>query len=236
MTEVVVSLDIEFSKAKELVDVCVNNDLRIFKVGHLLFDTEPDIIRYITSKGGKTILDLKFYDIPSVISKAIKGILHKYQIFAFTEHTLGGRQMLQETMSCVREFSSRPLVFGVTILTSLDDSDIKALNFNTTTAKEQVLHLAKFARQVGLDGVVCSGKEITEIKEVCGRDFLTLVPSVHLESKKSSDQKRSLSLDEVIERGADFVVIGRAIYDSEDIHKTIEKIKNILTKTKKSIK
>ncbi len=224
--KIVVALDVEFDKAKKIVNVCLENGLKMFKVGHLLFDTNPKIIDYITKCSGEVVLDLKFNDIPSVVSKAVVEISKKYKIFAMTVHILGGKQMLQEVVMSIKHIKDRPIIFGVTILTSLNDTDIKELGFKKNFVKDQVFLLTKYAKVAGLDGVVCSAKEVKKIKSQFGKNFLTLVPGVSIEKNISFDQKRTLSLDEVIKNGADYVVIGRSIYESDNIYNRIKNIKD----------
>jgi orotidine-5'-phosphate decarboxylase len=224
-TNLVISLDTDFTLAKKVVDICLKNGFSIFKVGHLLFDTEQKILDYITNKGGKVILDLKFYDIPSVIAKAVEQILEKHKIFAFTVHTLAGENMLKEVVSVVKRCSKKTIIFGVTILTSLDDKDLKMLGFKTNLEKT-ILNLAKIAKNSGVDGIVCSPKEVSIVKKFCGKKFLTLVPGVSIEKTFPKDQKRTLLLNDIIKMCADYVVIGRAIYDAKNIDQVIKKIKS----------
>ncbi|MFQ3674914.1 MAG: orotidine-5'-phosphate decarboxylase [Endomicrobiia bacterium] len=230
-TKIVISLDTNFFLAKKVVDICIKNGFNLFKVGHLLFDTEQKILDYITKKGGKVILDLKFFDIPSVISKAVEEILKIHKIFAFTVHTLGGKQMLKEVVQTVKKTSKETKIFGVTVLTSLDSSDIKELGFKTNSVETQVKLLAKFAKKNGLDGIVCSPREVKIIKNIYGKNFLTLVPGVSIEKTNSLDQKRTLLLKDMIEYGADYVVIGRAVYESKDIDCALKKIRFFISKT-----
>ena len=229
-TNIVIALDTNFFLAKKVVDISIKNGFNLFKVGHLLFDTEQKIVDYITKKGGKVILDLKFYDIPSVISKAVEQILKKHKIFAFTVHTLSGAQMLKDVMKTVRNANQLTKVFGVTVLTSLDNTDIKILGFKTNCVEEQVKLLAKFAQKNGLDGIVCSPKEVKIIKNIYGKNFLTLVPGVSIEKTDFLDQKRTLLLKDMIKHGADYVVIGRAVYESKDIDGALKKIKFCISK------
>jgi len=229
-TKIVISLDTNFFLAKKVVDICIKEGFNLFKVGHLLFDTEQKIINYIHKKGGEVILDLKFHDIPSVISKAVEQILKRYKLFAFTVHTLSGSQMLKDIVKTVSGTSPKTKVFGVTILTSLGNRDIKVLGFKASMVEAEVKLLAKFAQKNGLDGIVCSPKEVSIIKKFCGEKFLTLVPGVSIEKNNSLDQKRTLLLKDMINEGADYVVIGRAIYESKDIGYTIKTIKSHIAK------
>jgi len=226
--EIVIALDTNLSKAEKIVRKAKKYGFKIFKIGHLLFNTYPDIINSITCEGLKVILDLKFHDIPSVISKAIQKILKKYEIFALTVHSLGGKQMLKEVKKTVSEFQPKPIIFAVTILTSLTDNDLKLLGFKSKTTST-VLTLAKLAKECGIDGVVCSPKEVELVKKTLGKDFLTLVPAVSFGNLSlQKDQKRIGTLDKAL--CSDYIVVGRSVYESENIDKTLQSLYNIFNK------
>ncbi len=227
-SKIVIALDTDIDKAKFIIKKSEKYNFEIFKIGHLLFDTHPEIINYITLRGLKVILDLKFHDIPSVISKAVKSVLQKYKIFAFTVHSLGGKQMLDEVVKTVQEFKEKPIIFAVTILTSLLDKDLNLLGFRKKT-KSTVLNLAKLAKSCGVDGVVCSPKEVKFIKQTCGKNFLTLVPGVSISNlSKATDQQRTSSIKEIINSEADFIVVGRSIYESEDVESALQYLYNLI--------
>jgi orotidine-5'-phosphate decarboxylase len=161
-----------------------------------------------------------------VISKAVKGILQKYKIFAFTVHSLGGEKMLIEVKKTVDEFKEKPIIFAVTILTSLSDKDLKQLGFKTKT-KSVVLNLAKLVKKCGVDGVVCSPKEVKLVKKICGENFLTLVPGVNLgDLSLQKDQQRVSSIKDIISV-TDYIVVGRSIYESPNIDKTLQYLYNL---------
>ncbi|MEN3014277.1 MAG: orotidine-5'-phosphate decarboxylase [Endomicrobiia bacterium] len=225
-SKLVIALDTDINKAKKIIDAALKFDFKIFKIGHLLFDTHPEIINYIAKKNANVLLDLKFHDIPSVIAKAVKEILTKYKIWGFTVHTLGGKNMLEEIRKLTDDLSQKPLIFAVTILTSLEEKDLKLFGFKTNI-KNTVLNLAKLAKASKADGVVCSPNEVSLIKNVCGKKFLTLVPGVTIQDN-NPDQKRADSIEKVIHYGADYIVVGRSIYESKEILTTLKHLKNFL--------
>lgn len=224
-SKLVIALDTEIKKAKKIVEIALDFNFEIFKIGHLLFDTYPEIINYINKKGGNVLLDLKFHDIPSVISKAIKEILKKYKLWGFTIHSLGGESLLKEAKNVAKEFDFKPIIFAVTILTSLEEEDLKLLGFKDNI-KNTIVRLAKLAKSCGVDGVVCSAKEINTIKKVCSENFLTLVPGINL-GIQNIDQKRTENIKEVISLGADYIVVGRSIYESKNIKDTFKVLSNL---------
>ncbi|MCS7231875.1 MAG: orotidine-5'-phosphate decarboxylase [Elusimicrobiota bacterium] len=224
--KLVIALDTELEKAKKIIDVALKFNFDIFKIGHLLFDVHPEIINYINKNGGKVLLDLKFHDIPTVISKALKAILKKYKIWGFTLHTLGGQDMLKEVKKTIQNTDPKPIIFAVTILTSLAEKDLKVFKFKTNL-KNTVLNLAKLAKNAGADGVVCSVKELEIIKKICGKNFLTLVPGINI-NNQNPDQKRTDTIEKAISLGADYIVVGRSIYEEKNFQEKFEYIKKIL--------
>ena len=173
----------------------------------------------ITRMGVPVFLDLKFHDIPNTVAKAIAATAGM-NMFMMTVHTSGGRAMMQAAIDASDRVAqitgqNRPLVIGVTLLTSLDQDDISLLGFQSTV-QEQVLHLADLAQSAGLDGVVCSPYEIAAIRKRLGDDLTLVVPGIRPEGSDAGDQKRTLTPKEALERGADYLVIGRPITDAPD--------------------
>ncbi|MEW6041514.1 MAG: orotidine-5'-phosphate decarboxylase [Elusimicrobiota bacterium] len=232
MAELVLALDVGREKALDLIEK-TSSEINYFKVGQALFAEEPQIINKISGAGKKVILDLKYCDIPSVIALAVKKVTEKYNPFALTLHVSGGRNMLIEAVRVKNYFrkKKRPLLFGVTVLTSLNIEDLKMLginvsgNFNLT---EHTVRLSKFAMECGLDGVVCSGLELKAVKAACGSKFLTLVPGLSISNsvpKSVTDQKRTFTLKEAAKSGGDYLVLGRTITSSENPQEAVRKAK-----------
>lgn len=174
-------------------------------------------VRQITQLGVPVFLDLKFHDIPNTVAKAIAATA-SMNMFMMTVHTSGGRAMLQAAINASDEIAQitgkeRPMVIGVTLLTSLDQDDISLIGFQDTV-QDQVLRLADLAQSAGLDGVVCSPFEIAPIRKACGDDLLLVVPGIRPEGDAAGDQKRILTPKDALARGADYLVIGRPITDA----------------------
>lgn len=185
----------------------------------------------ITKLGVPVFLDLKFHDIPNTVSKAIAATAGM-NTFMMTVHTAGGRGMLQAAIDASDRVAQitgkdRPLVIGVTLLTSLDQDDISLIGFQDTV-QDQVLRLADLAQSAGLDGVVCSPFEIAPIRKKLGDDLTLVVPGIRPEGSESGDQKRILTPKEALKRGADYLVIGRPITDAEDRAAAAKKISESL--------
>lgn len=231
---IIVALDVFTRKgAQSLVERLVEY-VSIFKIGHQLFLGEGmDIIHMIQDKGAEVFLDLKFHDIPSVISSAVE-VAFKEKIYMLTMHSLGGRIMLEQAVKKVKTLSKegmgrKPLLLGVTILTSLDEEKLKEMGFSLPI-KEQVLKLAKISEQSGLDGIVCSGEEISLVRDKAKKDFVIVTPGVRLERISSDDQSRIITVEDAIKRGADYLVMGRSITESKEPEKKMELILEKLNK------
>lgn len=171
----------------------------------------------ITGLGVPVFLDLKFHDIPNTVAKAIAATAGM-NMFMMTVHTSGGRAMLQAAIDASDRVAQvtgkeRPLVIGVTLLTSLDQDDISLLGFQSTV-QDQVLRLADLAQSAGLDGLVCSPFEIAPIRKAMGDDLTLVVPGIRPDGAEKSDQKRIMTPREALKRGADYLVIGRPITDA----------------------
>jgi orotidine-5'-phosphate decarboxylase len=139
-------------------------------------------------------------------------------------HSSGGRDMLEAAAKARSEFKDKPTkLIAVTVLTSLDNNDIEEIGYKDNS-EDLVLRLASLAKDSGLDGVVCSAKEISLIKSKLGKNFILVVPGIRLEKDNKNDQKRVMSPKKAINAGADLLVIGRPITDSKDPLKTIDNI------------
>ncbi|PAF47921.1 orotidine 5'-phosphate decarboxylase [Helicobacter sp. 12S02232-10] len=169
----------------------------------------------------KIFLDLKLYDIPNTMADAALECA-KTGIDMITLHTSSGKIGMQSVMERLQNSSKRPLVFGVTALTSFDSQDFQTI-YNTSLEKHAPL-LAKIAYESGIDGAVCSVYESLAIKQATSPNFLTLTPGIRPFNESTNDQKRVADLAQAKNALSDFIVIGRPIYQSEDPLKTVQKI------------
>lgn len=176
-------------------------------------------------------LDLKFHDIPNTVAKAIRATAG-INTFMMTVHTAGGRAMLQAAIDASMEVAAitgkdRPLIIGVTVLTSLDQADITMLGMKDNL-NDQVARLADLAQSCRLDGVVCSPYEIAALRKQCGNDFTLVVPGIRPTNSKQGDQKRIMTPAEAVQKGADYLVIGRPITEAKDPGNAAKEILNSL--------
>ena len=212
--KLIVALDVdETEKAENLVDSLIPY-AKLFKVGSFLFTAEgPKVLDMVVKKGGKVFLDLKYCDIPNVVANSVR-MAQRHGVFSLTLSILGGRKMLEVAAS----IHTRPLLWGVTILTSIDSPDMKELGISREIGDE-VVALAKMAESAGLEGVVASPLEIELIRKATRKDFLIITPGIRpLVGQKSllDDQKRVMAPGEALRKGADYIVVGRPIIEAPD--------------------
>ncbi|MEE9452727.1 MAG: orotidine-5'-phosphate decarboxylase [Gammaproteobacteria bacterium] len=194
------------------------------KVGKELFTRfGPDLVKQLVAQGFDVFLDLKFHDIPNTVAKACQAAAD-LGVWMINVHASGGRRMLQAAQeSLVDSGQQKPLLVAVTILTSLAEDELGEIGFQGTAA-EHVNQLALLAQDCGLDGVVCSAQEALALRRLCQAGFRLVTPGIELTDNVTSDQKRTTSVQQAINNGADYLVIGRAVTTSSQ---PLEKIKRI---------
>ncbi|MCL2677767.1 MAG: orotidine-5'-phosphate decarboxylase, partial [Clostridiales bacterium] len=214
--KLIVALDVAGrAQALRLVEA-LSGHVGAFKIGMQLFDSEgPQIVRDVQALGGRVFVDLKFHDIPNTVAEAAKVISQK-GAFMFTVHASGGYKMMRAAAEASREAAlqagvGRPLVVGVTVLTSISQQVFNEEIGIPRTIAEQVVDWAKLAQKAGLDGVVASPLELAAIREACGKDFLIVTPGVRPRWAAANDQERVMTPGEAIAQGASYLVVGRPI-------------------------
>lgn len=225
--KIIFALDVErFEEAQQLV-MELRDHVGMFKVGKQLFThCGPKIVDFIKLKNSRVFLDLKYHDIPNTVSKAAIEAA-KLGVDLLNVHASGGFSMMNQAKKALIEAGKnpdlrRPKIIAVTVLTSLDDGELKRVGFDIPVI-ELTKKLALLAKEAGLDGVVAGGSEIEMIREACGRDFLIITPGVRVEDKKD-DQKRTITPKEAIQKGASYIVLGRAVRNSADPGALLKKI------------
>jgi len=230
--KLIVALDVDtFSRAEELVDA-LSPEVEIFKVGITPFTKfGGEILKKIENSGKKVFLDLKFHDIPNTVAGAAKAGALK-NVFMMNFHCLGGRRMMEAARDAVNEIDSRirPILLGVTILTSMSEEEMNSTGLNGTI-ENKVIELARLAASSGLDGVVASAKEASAIKKEIGENFIVVTPGVRPEWSEKGDQKRVLTPKQAIQAGADYIVVGRPIIQEKDPLRAAKKIIEEISKT-----
>ena len=224
---IIVALDYDNSNsALALADQLNPNQCRL-KVGKELFVAAgPQLVKSLSDRGFDVFLDLKFHDIPNTVAKAVSAAAD-LGVWMTNVHASGGTRMMTAAREAVENHGGDMLLIAVTVLTSMDDSDLQQVGVNSA-AKDQVLALATLTKHAGLDGVVCSAQEATHLKQQLGQDFKLITPSIRLTDSASDDQRRIVSPAQAIEQGSDYLVIGRPITQTENPMQMLQKINSSL--------
>ena len=193
----------------------------LFKVGKESFVRYgTEIVKQIHARGGKVFLDLKFHDIPNTVARAAEAAF-ELGVALLNVHALGGRRMMFDTVGGVRQLAERrgkpgPIVLAVTVLTSLNDDDLRIMGFNGGT-RETALNLARLAQDAGVSGVVASAEDAVAIRSACGGSFLIVTPGIRgAKAVVGDDQKRIVAPRDAVGCGADYLVVGRPIRQAAD--------------------
>ena len=190
------------------------------KVGKELFTScGPKLIEKLIVSGFDVFLDLKFHDIPNTVYKACK-VATDLGVWMLNVHISGGQKMLEMARMAINESTHKPLLIGVTVLTSMNQHDLQQVGINIDL-QTHVKNLAKLAYTCGLDGVVCSAHEAQFIKNVTHQNFLTICPGIRLDNSPTDDQQRIMTVTQALNNHADFLVIGRPITQSINPYKTL---------------
>jgi orotidine-5'-phosphate decarboxylase len=224
----IVSIDV--SSEQQLISLChsIDNNITTLKLGlELIYSCGLKIIDTTKSFGYKVMLDAKLMDIPNTVSRAISAITG-LGVDKVTIHTLGGAKMIMDAKEKAAAQAEKlnifpPLIFGVTILTSLDNMDLEVMGFKGDYLST-VLYLARQAINSGIDGIICSPNEVSRIRENSGDNFYIATPGIRLEDDAADDQKRVSTPYAAIKNGADFIIVGRPVTAKEDKVKTIKTI------------
>lgn len=193
------------------------------KVGKELFTRAgPGLVRELVAQKFDVFLDLKFHDIPNTVAKAVAAA-DDLGVWMTNVHASGGSSMMKAASEALKAKNSSMLLIGVTVLTSMDESDLAEIGV-INTAGQQVENLAKLAQQSGLHGVVCSAKEAAMLKQSLGDNFKLITPGIRLSNSVADDQKRVVTPFDAIALGSDYLVIGRPITQSSNPMATLNEI------------
>lgn len=224
----IVAIDVdEVSKAEALI-ARLTGAVRTVKIGKQLFVTGgPEFVRRLVAARFGVFLDLKFHDIPATVAGATREAV-KLGVAFIDLHASGGQAMMRAAREAAEEEAARlsaprPRLLGVTVLTSLD-AEALAETGVPGGVEGQVIRLAGLARAAGLDGVVCSPREISEVRKQCGEDFLIVTPGIRSGDEPADDQRRTHSARKAMEAGADYLIVGRPITSAADPASAFEKL------------
>ncbi len=215
-TPVIVALD--FANERDTLNFVrqLSPDLCQLKIGKELFTaTGRALVENLVNQGFKLFLDLKYHDIPNTVAQACK-VAAEMGVWLVDMHASGGRRMMEAAANAVANVSQRPYLIGVTVLTSMEQSDLAELGF-TKTPEELVIDWAKLAKDSGLDGVVCSAHESAPLRREIGEDFLLVTPGIRLDvANNQDDQRRIMTPQQALKAGSSYLVMGRPITQAAD--------------------
>jgi len=219
--KLIVALDVDNADGALEVFEQLRDTAGMFKIGMQLFTAAgPDLVRTIIARGGRSFLDLKYHDIPNTVARAAVEAA-RLGVSIFNVHASGGVEMMKQTRAAVdeivrRESLPRPKIIGVTVLTSSDQQTLARMGIDEDPPAV-VKRLAAAAAETGLDGVVASAQEIELIRETVPQPgFLVVTPGIRPAGQAADDQKRIMTPAAAIRAGADYLVVGRPILESND--------------------
>jgi orotidine-5'-phosphate decarboxylase len=206
----IIALDVSRASEAQKIVTQIGDAASTYKVGKQLFTAEgPQVVRDLVASGRKVFLDLKFHDIPNTVAGAVSSAA-ALGVSMLTVHASGGSKMLKAAAEAAAISSAKPLVLAVTVLTSLNDSDLQEVGLPVGVG-DQVLRLAGIARNAGCTGIVASAHEAASIRRNLGEGFAIVTPGVRPSGSAVGDQARVVTPAEAIKAGATHVVVGRPI-------------------------
>ncbi|MFK8047596.1 MAG: orotidine-5'-phosphate decarboxylase [Halioglobus sp.] len=185
-------------------------DLCGLKVGKELFTRcGPGLVETLQLRGFDVFLDLKYHDIPNTVAGAIRAA-GELGVWMVNVHASGGRRMMEAAVDALQGFQRKPLLIGVTVLTSMSEEDLLELGYSESV-EQRVSRLAALAQDSGLDGVVCSAQEAPSLRGERGEGFTLVTPGIRMLGDSSGDQRRVVTPAQAMSNGSDYLVIGRSI-------------------------
>ena len=232
-TEKPIIIALDFSDPLEAINFAekLDSSLCRLKVGKELFTAAgPSIVERLHHLGFEIFLDLKFHDIPKTVAGAIWQAA-SLGVWMVDVHAQGGAKMLMAARDAIRNFKKPPLLIGVTLLTSFEQETLHQIGIRQSI-RDQVLNLTELCLDSGLDGVVCSARESCTIRESFGEDLIIVSPGIRLEMQPHDDQRRVVSPLEAIRFGVNYVVMGRALRQTNKPGALLEEINEALSSQK----
>lgn len=221
---VIVALDFaDEKKVLDFVDKIPPGSCRL-KVGKELYTyAGPELVKTLVDRGFDIFLDLKFHDIPNTVARACH-VAADLGVWMMNVHASGGRRMMEAAVEALNaRGANQPLLIAVTVLTSMSSEDLAEIGIVDSPA-EQVMKLAKLTQQSGLDGVVCSPREVSDLKSEFGSGFTLVTPGIRPVGSDSGDQKRIMTPQQAMQSGSHYLVIGRPITKAEDPQQVLKNI------------
>jgi len=217
MADIIVALDVQSRQEAVAKVTSIGEAIDFYKIGLELFTAEgPDVVKAVKDLGKRVFLDLKFHDIPRTVERAVRSG-GKLGVDLMTIHAVGAKAMIRAAADAAAEFGAAgPKILAVTVLTSLDQSDLTDVGVCGRTPAEQVEALARFAVANGAGGLVCSPKEVGILSKALPAGTLFVTPGVRPAGTAVGDQKRVATPAEAVRDGATHLVVGRPILAAPD--------------------
>ena len=217
MAELIVALDVQTREEAVEKVKAIGDGVGFYKIGLELFTAEgPSVVKAVKDLGKKVFLDLKLHDIPRTVERAVRSG-GKLGVDLMTIHSVGGRAMIRAAADAAAEFGAGgPKILAVTVLTSLDQTDLADVGIVGRTPAEQVAAMARFATENGAHGLVCSPKEVGALSKALRAGTLFITPGVRPAGAAVGDQKRVATPAEAVRDGATHLVVGRPILAAPD--------------------
>ena len=217
MAELIVALDV--GSRQEAVETVgrIGDAVGFYKIGLELFTAEgPDVVRAVKDLGKKVFLDLKLHDIPRTVERSVRSA-GRLGVDLMTIHSVGGKAMIRAASDAAAEFGDGgPRILAVTVLTSLDASDLEDVGIVGRTPADQVRAMAQFATANGAHGLVCSPKEVGDLSRTLPKGTLFVTPGVRPAGASVGDKKRVATPAEAVAGGATHLVVGRPVLAAAD--------------------
>ena len=216
---IILALDVNSLEETEKLVTELKDYVGYFKVGLQLFTACGfESVKLIKKLGGKVFFDGKFHDIPNTVAKASVNLMNNGVDF-FDLHIKGGSKMLKTTVKLATETAKRyemqkPVIFGVTLLSSFGQRTLTEELSVNTNIEDYVEHLTQVALDAGLDGVVAGAEETLKLKEKFGDDLLIMCPAIRPTWSIVNDQIRVVTPSYAVKQGVDFMIVGRPVTDS----------------------
>ncbi len=217
MAELIVALDVGSRAEAEAKVRLLGDAVDFYKIGLELFTAEgPDVVKAVKAFGKKVFLDLKFHDIPRTVERAVTSG-GRLGVDLMTIHSVGGKAMIRAAADASAAFGAAgPQILAVTVLTSLDESDLSDIGVAGRTPAEQVQAMGRLALGNGAAGIVCSPREVRSMRELLGPAALLVTPGVRPAGAAVGDQKRVATPADAVRDGATHLVVGRPILAADD--------------------
>jgi len=228
--KIIVALDLPTREEALAIVEKLDPALCRLKIANTMFTRYgPAFVKELMAAGYSIFLDLKYYDIPYQVAGACRSAA-ELGVWMLNLHVTGGVTMMKAAVNALKEFpeKQRPLLIGVTLLTSMDANDLRPMGIEQNV-DELVTRLAGVAQDTGLDGIVCSAQEVAGLRSQLNKDFLFVTPGIRLASDNTNDQKRIMTPSDAINAGSTYLVIGRPITQAKDPLSVLQQIANSIS-------